>query len=59
MNFVMYYLNSAGYPQFCFVCEDCKSDAVMQFKHFHPDADLKNVFVSVDDMKNYLIGGLK
>lgn len=58
MNFVVYYLNSSGFPQFTFVCEDNLKEAKKQFKRFHPDTEIQKIFVAVDDMKNWLVSTL-
>ena len=58
MNFVVYYLNAAGFPQFCFICEDTIKDVKKSFKTFHPDCEVKKIFVAVDDMRNWLVSAL-
>lgn len=58
MNYVVYYLNNSGFPQFTFVCEDSIKEAKKSFLKFHPDAEIKKVFVAVDDVRNWLISAL-
>lgn len=58
MNYVVYYLNSAGYPSFCFVCAEGVKDCKRQFKSFHPNDEIEKIFIAVDDMRNWLIASL-
>lgn len=50
MNFIAYYLNSAGYPAFTFVCAESRKDAKKEFKAFHPDDELVSLYVECNDI---------
>lgn len=50
MNFVVYYMNYDGFPHFCFVQAESKRAAKKEFERFHPDAEMKQLYVDCNDI---------
>lgn len=54
MNYVVVYLNTAGFPAFAFVTADNITEVKKHFKLFYPNCDLKSIYISIEDMRNFL-----
>lgn len=51
-------MNYDGFPHFCFVQADSKRAAKKEFERFHPDAEMKQLYVDCNDIAYVLAHSL-
>lgn len=58
MEYIVYSLNSFGYPEFNFVVADSIKAAKKEFHVWHPLNNIQKIYISTEDMRNFLTSSL-